>query len=253
MKLKTLLIASVATATMATAATPVMAEGKFLGGDLSANVSLVSDYRFRGASFSDNDIALQGGLDYSHESGFYFGVWGSSLDEGGAPAFGELEVDVYGGYSTEIEGIALDVGLLLYAFPTGNVIPEPATDYLELYGSVGVDLGVASATFGAAYAFSNDALGNDDNIYLYTDIGADIPDTPISVGAHLGYSDGSLGDLDGDGDASYLDWSVSASVAYEGLDFTVSYIDTNLMETPSTDGTGDLFGATVVFSVGASF
>ncbi|MEN8675919.1 MAG: TorF family putative porin, partial [Alteriqipengyuania sp.] len=43
--------------------------------EISGNVSLVSDYRFRGVSFSDEDIAIQGGIDLAHESGFYVGTW----------------------------------------------------------------------------------------------------------------------------------------------------------------------------------
>ena len=45
----------------------------------TANVALVSDYRFRGISQSYTDPAIQGGFDYSHASGVYLGTWGSSV------------------------------------------------------------------------------------------------------------------------------------------------------------------------------
>ncbi|MBU1665541.1 MAG: TorF family putative porin, partial [Gammaproteobacteria bacterium] len=38
---------------------------------LSANVSMTSDYVFRGITQSSSDPAIQGGFDYSHSSGFY--------------------------------------------------------------------------------------------------------------------------------------------------------------------------------------
>ncbi|MBS0329933.1 MAG: hypothetical protein JSR30_08780, partial [Proteobacteria bacterium] len=38
---------------------------------LSANVSLTSNYVFRGISQTGGEPAIQGGLDYSHSSGFY--------------------------------------------------------------------------------------------------------------------------------------------------------------------------------------
>ncbi len=48
---------------------------------LSGEVAVVSDYRFRGISLSDEEIALQPSLTLSHESGFYSGVWGSTMPE----------------------------------------------------------------------------------------------------------------------------------------------------------------------------
>ncbi len=233
--LKSTIMASVACTTIALTSVSAQAEGTgFMGGEVSANVSLTSDYRFRGVSLTDKDFALQGGLDYSHESGFYVGTWASSLASSNAS--GELEVDLYGGYAGEIDGISFDIGGLLYAYPTGDHSAQ--TDYFEVYGSVGVDLGVASATIGTAYAFSSDATGNDDNIYIYTNIDAAIPETPITMLVHLGYEDGAFGD-------KKLDWSVGASVSYSGLDFGVTYVD--------TDQAGRNFDAAVVFSIGSSF
>ena len=42
----------------------------------SANVSVVSDYAYRGISQTDEKPALQGGFDFKHGSGLYVGVWG---------------------------------------------------------------------------------------------------------------------------------------------------------------------------------
>lgn len=233
--LKSILMASVACTTIALTSASAQAEGEgFLGGEVSANVSMTSEYRFRGVSLSDKDFALQGGLDYSHDSGFYVGGWASSL--AASDEYGELEVDLYGGYAGEIDGISFDIGGLLYAFPTGDHSVQ--TDYFEVYGSVGVDLGFASATIGTAYAFSNDGTGNDDNIYLYTNIDATIPETPVTMSVHLGYEDGAFGD-------KKLDWSLGASVSYSGLDFGITYVD--------TDQAGRNFDAGVVLSIGASF
>ncbi|CAN5770371.1 hypothetical protein BH11PSE6_BH11PSE6_09190 [soil metagenome] len=46
---------------------------------VSGSVGLVTDYRFRGVSQSDKEMAVQGGITVAHESGFYAGVWGSNL------------------------------------------------------------------------------------------------------------------------------------------------------------------------------
>ncbi|MEM8825412.1 MAG: TorF family putative porin, partial [Pseudomonadota bacterium] len=40
---------------------------------LSGNIGVFSDYRFRGISLTDEDFALQGGVDLVHSSGFFVG------------------------------------------------------------------------------------------------------------------------------------------------------------------------------------
>ena len=75
---KKVLLASVATAAVAAVSAPAMAEEGLMGGELSANVAFVSDYRFRGVSFSGEDFAIQGGLDWGHESGFRNGFSNAS-------------------------------------------------------------------------------------------------------------------------------------------------------------------------------
>ena len=68
---------------------------------ISGNVALTTDYRFRGISQSDESPAIQGGFDFEHDSGFYLGAWGSSVDfdTNGAGYDGCLELDLYGGFS----------------------------------------------------------------------------------------------------------------------------------------------------------
>ncbi len=46
--------------------------------EISGNVALTTDYRFRGISQSDEEAAVQGGFDVAFEPGFYVGTWGSS-------------------------------------------------------------------------------------------------------------------------------------------------------------------------------
>ena len=44
---------------------------------ITANVTVVNDYRYRGMTQSNYKPAIQGGFDYAHESGFYIGNWNS--------------------------------------------------------------------------------------------------------------------------------------------------------------------------------
>ena len=50
--------------------------------DWSANISAVSDYTFNGLSQTQNDPALQGGVDKAFDNGTYVGTWASNVDFG---------------------------------------------------------------------------------------------------------------------------------------------------------------------------
>ena len=93
--------------------------------DVTGNLGLTSDYRFRGISQSQNAPAVQGGIDYSHSSGLYVGNWNSSIswinDEYGTSDLpitrynvtAPVEMDFYFGFKREIigDGFASDAGI----------------------------------------------------------------------------------------------------------------------------------------------
>ena len=78
--------------------------------NVTGNLGLVSDYRFRGYTQTDYNPALQGGVDFAHKSGFYLGNWNSNVEQSlytGA----SLEMDFYGGYKHAFEGgFGIDIG-----------------------------------------------------------------------------------------------------------------------------------------------
>jgi len=77
---------------------------------VTGNVGVTSDYRFRGISQTQNSQALQGGIDYS-KSGFYVGNWNSSVSSLLYTDSIGLENDVYAGFKKEIyKGVTIDVG-----------------------------------------------------------------------------------------------------------------------------------------------
>jgi uncharacterized protein (TIGR02001 family) len=186
---------------------------------ISGNVALTSQYRLRGISQSDEDIALQGGVTVSHSSGVYAGAWASSLAGFGSFGGANLELDLIAGYSTKVGAATLDGGLIYYVYPGTS-----GTDFIDLYASVSAPVGPVTAKLGAYYAPSSDALGNDDNIWVFTDLAAPIPDTPVTLKGHIGYTSGALGGPDGD----YIDYSVGVDVAIRNLTLNVSYVDTDI-------------------------
>ena len=210
------------------AAAPATAAELGGGFSLTGDVTVVSDYRFRGISLSDEDPAVQAGLTLEHGSGFYFGIWGSSLDD--TPTYGEIELNFFAGWTGEIAAnTTVDVGLLYYYYPDGDSA-FGNSDFFEPYASITHDFGPVAGTVGVNYAWSQSATGNGDNIYIYTDWSAPIPNTPVSLNAHLGYSDGSLSPT-----GSYLDWSLGASVEVGPATLGLAYVDTDLGGGPGVD------------------
>ncbi|GGZ92729.1 TorF family putative porin [Novosphingobium arvoryzae] len=228
------LFAATLLAGCALAATPALADETDPPSDVTVtgSVALVTDYRFRGLSLSGGDFAVQGSVNVNHSSGFYAGAWASSLED--SPVYGNAELDVYAGWTGEIaSGVTADVGLLYYVYPNGNV---GDANVFEPYASISGSLGPATAKVGVAYAWKQDSLGGDDNLYLYTDWSLAVPETPLSVSAHLGYTDGALSPklLTGVSTSGGLDYSVGA--AYQitpALSLGVSYVG---VEGASIDG-----------------
>lgn len=114
---------------------PMLAAGQApAASPVTGNISLVSDYRFRGLTQTFEEPALQGGFDYAHPSGFYAGNWNSSISDtffAGSP----LEMDFYAGYKPTFGDITLDLGILYYYYPGSNA-PAPISgriDNTELY------------------------------------------------------------------------------------------------------------------------
>lgn len=264
-------------------ATPAMAQEEAPSEfTVAGSVGIVSDYRFRGVSQSDKELAVQGGVSVSHASGFYVGTWGSNLSGWGTFGGSNTELDIYGGYATEISsGVKLDVGVTWYMYPGGADTTDFAEPYVKLSGAAGpvnVLAGVAYApkqealgrwyVSGASYATGTpDAPGaKSDNFYVWGDINTAMPDTPLTLKAHLGYSDGNSG-LGPNGTSvaptgSYLDWMLGADLAVGPVVLGVAYVDTDISKSQSaylqpnfssTKNGSSIAGSTVVFSLSAAF
>ncbi len=209
------------------------------GVTISGEANLLSDYRFRGVSRSDEDPALQGALTLQTDSGFYVGGRGTTLkgiDRVTAGDFGDVELDLYAGYGMDLGlGTSLDAGMMVYVFPDG----EGQTDYFEPYASVSHQLGPVLATAGAKYAWDQAALGGEDMLYLFGEVEAAVPFTPFTFTASAGRQDaGAFGD--------YWNWSLGARAVFGPVQAGLRYVDTDLPSLPNQD-------AGLVLSLGLRF
>jgi uncharacterized protein (TIGR02001 family) len=247
-------------ATAVLAALPLLATGSAFAEEAAdnpvvANVSLVSDYAYRGISQTDEKMALQGGFDYAHSSGLYVGVWGSNVSwirdsedaarDAGASfksSHNSLEVDVYGGYKGTIGDFGYDVGLLQYVYPgrytkTWRTSVAKRPDTLEGY----VGLSYKFLTFKYSHAFTNlfGAPDSDGSKYLDLSAAYEIADG-WTLNAHFGRQV-----IAGPAE-SYNDWKLGVTKAIAGVTLGLHYVDTDINHV-------DIAEPRVIFSVAKSF
>jgi uncharacterized protein (TIGR02001 family) len=250
---------------------------------VSGSAAIASDYRFRGISQTDRDMAVQAGITVAHDSGFYVGAWGSNLAGWGTFGGANMELDLIGGYKSALaQNATLDVGLTWYMYPGG----ADRTDFAEPYVKLSGTTGPATLTAGVAYAPKQEALGRwyrtgadavagvytnpgakADNLYLWGDAALAIGGTPFTAKAHIGHSWGQNG-LGPNATApaptgDYWDWSLGADATWRNLTLSLSYVDTDISARSAAylqpsfskgqDGTGTIAGGTVLASLTAAF
>lgn len=243
--MKKLVQALVLTGLIGVPATVVAAESPH---ELTGNVSLINDYRYRGVSQTFKGPAIQGGFDYAHASGFYLGTWASNVEEeflNGA----NIEMDVYGGYSGEIaKDLSFDVGGLYYYYP-GQYSGSTSINTFEVYAGATwkwVNVKYSHATtkfFGLAGSKNSQYIEANVSVPLAMDITLDL---------HYGHQE-----IKGAGNDDYNDWKIGLSKTMGGFDFGLAYVDTDISGggafTRSDGKTKKLADGTVLVSIGKSF
>jgi len=157
-------------------------------------------YLWRGLD-SSNGPTISGGIDYSHDSGFYAGAWASSgLNGTGSSTSGAdgYELDLFAGYSGKVAGVGYDISYWDIDYPqvtgvSGDSINE-------------ISLGLSYADFSASYTTNTDSAVD----YDYITVGYSYD----KFGITYGMSDAGAG-----GEYSHVDLSYAAT---DALSFTVS-------------------------------
>ena len=235
-----------ATAIAAAAAIPGLASAQASSPhSITGNLSIVSDYRFRGISQTFVQPAIQGGIDYSHKSGFYLGNWNSNVN-GLSYTDGSIEMDIYGGFKFNAGPIAMDVGLLQYLYPGAETGGEKY-DTTEAY--------VAGTwkwfTVKYSYALSDFFGVPDSDGSGYLDLTFNYELAPkFNLVAHYGMQ--TVENVSG---ADYDDYKVGITYDLNGWLLGAAYVDTDttLNVTNAAGKTEDLAKGTVVLSVSKFF
>lgn len=248
----------------------------------TANLNLVSQYRFRGIDQTWGRPALQGGVDWNHPDGWYAGAWASNVSRRSYPG-GGAELDLYGGYNGKInENWGYTAGLYGYVYPGANVgnsrcpsaafqapcgaLPGQRYNTLELNGGVSwkwlsYKLSVSATDYFGANRGTGYGRGTRGT--LYHDLTATVPLSAdgLNLILHAGFTD-IRARVDGR-DPSYADWRIALSQTF-GTRWNASIgivgASNNRFYRPPTGGLSATDGATralnraaVVLQVGATF
>jgi uncharacterized protein (TIGR02001 family) len=208
----------------------------------SAEITVVTDYVYRGVSFSEGHPAIQAYGEWSNAgasqfSGLHAGGWVSSIDFGpNDPA--KAEVWGFAGYQGGKESLTYDVGIVYTTYPGAPTSLHYG--YFEAYGSLGTKFGPMTLTGTAHYTpdYSGDA-----GRALFMDFDGEMPLTgPLKLVAGVGYAD-----VKPAAGAKYTYWSLGVAATWHGFTAAVRYYGNDLRTClyPCSDR--------VVLSVGKDF
>ncbi|MGQ9686796.1 MAG: TorF family putative porin [Thiobacillaceae bacterium] len=197
-------------------------------GPLSGNLSLTSNYLFRGVSQTQDGPAVQGGIDYTHPSGFYVGTWASNVawvKETGLKDNNSLEIDLYGGYKGEAGPITYDLGLIHYHYPGRLNAGATTPNTTEVYAGIGwsfLSLKYSYVVSDYFVGWTTSSGGKTRGSY-YVDLSAAHElGGGWGVSAHVGYQDVKDNDP-----ASYTDWNLAVSKDLGFGTLSLKYSDTD--------------------------
>ena len=203
------------------------------------NLALATDYIFRGVSqiASSNAIALSGGTDLSHSSGFAFGVWAANQNFNSDDDNDTLEIDTYASFSTKVAGLDAKVGVVAYNYPGAYK-----------YNTIEVNAGISA--YGASLTYSHSltdyfGLENSNGVgYLDLSYSKEIL-KDLTISLHAGWTSSQ-------GDQTYADdYRVALSYPLLGYTATLAYTDADYEGVSYNGKTLDV--GVMVFSLSRTF
>lgn len=225
------------------------------------NVSLTSDYRWRGQTQTKNDPALQGNFILRHASGFYVSAFASNVDFGDEA---HLEMDPQIGYTAPITlgtiHPAVDLGMLRY-----NYIGDSDLNYNEYYFKMIFNtLLHQNDSFTPSISYTNnyggkatsDTMGKDiSNWYFNVLYATPIAQTDFGANASLGYSKANHEIYGSEPEEHFFDWKIGATYRYTpmGINAELAAIGSNLKTKDFTEGNKKGVKTTAVFTLTKSF
>lgn len=193
---------------------------------VSGSVTLTNNYLFRGVTQTNENPALQAGVTWNHDSGFYAGGWGSSiswLSDADPDVSSSMELDGFVGYAGSFgeSDLGFDVGANYYWYPGDFPSGYNSPNTLELYA------GVTYKVLSAKYWYSTTDLFGipDSDGSSNLDVAANWEFVPgLTLNAAVGKQwVNNYGDLD------YSFWKLGVTKSFEsGFSIAAAWNDTDI-------------------------
>ena len=186
---------------------------------IEGNITLTSDYVFRGVSQTAESPAVQGGFDISGDL-LYAGVWGSNANysngtDAGDGASGEF--DFYVGLTKDFGSMSLDLGAVHYDYPGQSALNTEDVYVIAGFGSI--EVGYYQTT-------SADWFGTDNGAGTTYTYGAYSLALNESISASFSYGQTAVAG-DGNDTADYADTKTALSFPLFGTDIELAYTTTS--------------------------
>jgi len=183
---------------------------------LSGSLSVVSDYRYRGISLSDERPAAQLGLTYDAAEGWYGGAFVSTVKLEGYETRG-VQAIAFAGHTWGMpSGLSLEVGAD-YAVVTA----APRYDYGEVYAGFAFQNVSGRMYFSPRY-FGQDAAA----VYAELNLAQPLLDNVRLLG-HVGVLESSANKYYGNPPGPLIDGALGVGVSWQGFSLQVSWVSVN--------------------------
>ncbi|WP_151738370.1 TorF family putative porin [Acinetobacter junii] len=124
----------------------------------SANLTLASQYVSRGFQQTWGKPAIQGGIDYNHDNGFYAGTWASTVSDHFIHD-ASVEWDVYTGYSRSFGDLTLGTKVAYYYYPGAKTTAETGNTRFD-YGEIIPEISYGPLSVKYSITYTQDYFGN---------------------------------------------------------------------------------------------
>lgn len=206
--------------------------------NLAIGIGAVSDYRSLGISQTQGDPAVQLDTVLSHSSGLYVGLWSSNVDFGATTKAYREDGYYLGYYHAFNEDINVTASIGRYEYPN-----QAAFDTNEIYAVANIH------KFRLGYIYDFDVKDTPNLESVFAGYNFTLPlETNLYV--KYGRTDYNFDVVDADGDSrqTYNDWEATLSKSMFGVDWSLSYVDTDLSDSECIwiSGVDDICSAAVV-------
>lgn len=210
-----------------------------LASDFSGVATLTSEYIYRGLGMSAGDPAIQLGVDYEHDSGFFLGAWATTIELNSSTGQRDVELDYYAGYLYSSQApLTASLTVLRYTYPGQSAVRS--YDYNEV---------LVGATWRERYSVE---IGYTSDLYGFGRIARHWElrsEWPVAnawvISAALGGND-----MSDAGASRFLHWDIGVSARYSRLTFDVRWYDSEQAEGFASTYSAD---SRFVLSISAAF